>query len=73
MQLGMNPSDFKPMSSIGPGVFEIRIHIEGEWRVLYVTKMVRAIFVLHVFQKKTQRTAKRDLDLAAKRLRILKS
>jgi len=51
-------------------VREIRIRDElGAFRVLYVAKIEGAIYVLHAFQKKTRQTAKRDLDLAAERLR----
>ena len=58
------------MRTIGPGVAEIRIHDEvGAFRVIYIATHDSAIYVLHAFQKKTQRTAKRDLDLAAARLR----
>ncbi|WP_234844402.1 type II toxin-antitoxin system RelE/ParE family toxin, partial [Sinorhizobium meliloti] len=64
------PSDWKPMASVGQGVREIRIRDEaGAFRVIYITKIEDAVFVLHAFQKKTQQTAKRDLDLAAARLR----
>jgi phage-related protein len=70
VQQGLEPSDWKPMTTVGSGVREIRIRDEaGAFRVLYVTKMEDAVYVLHAFQKKTQRTAKRDLDLAALRLR----
>jgi phage-related protein len=69
VQLGLEPSDWKPMTTIGPGVREIRIRDEaGAFRVLYVAHIADAVFVLHAFQKKTQQTAKRDLDLAASRL-----
>ena len=58
------------MTSVGPGVREIRIRDEaGAFRVLYIAKIEDAVYVLHAFQKKTQQTAKRDLDLAATRLR----
>ena len=58
------------MTSVGPGVREIRIRDEaGAFRVLYIANIEDAVYVLHVFQKKTQQTAKRDLDLAATRLR----
>jgi phage-related protein len=68
-QLGLEPSDWKPMTAVGPGVREIRIRDEvGAFRVLYVAKIGEVVFVLHAFQKKTQKTAKRDLDLAAARL-----
>ena len=70
VQQGTEPSDWKPMTSVGQGVREIRIRDEaGAFRVLYVTKIEDAVYVLHIFQKKTQQTAKRDLDLAAARLR----
>ena len=50
---------------------EIRIHVEGEFRVLYIAKYEEAIYVLHAFQKKTQKTPKRDIDIAKKRFREL--
>ena len=68
VQNGLEPEDFKPMSVVGPGVQEIRIKDEaGIFRVMYVAKFEDAVYVLHCFQKKTQRTAKSDLDLASKR------
>lgn len=70
VQLGLEPNDWKPMATIGPGVREIRIRDEaGAFRVIYVTRIEDAVYVLHAFQKKTQQTAKRDLDLATSRLR----
>ncbi|MBW6421086.1 type II toxin-antitoxin system RelE/ParE family toxin [Rhizobium sp. XQZ8] len=70
VQLWLDPSDWKPMATIGPGVREIRIRDDaGAFRVIYVAKIEDAIYVLHAFQKKTQQTAKRDLDMAASRLR----
>ena len=60
------------MAAIGRGVREIRIRDEaGAYRVIYIATFAEAVHVLHAFQKKTQRTAKRDLDLAASRLRDL--
>ncbi|WP_311028773.1 type II toxin-antitoxin system RelE/ParE family toxin [Mesorhizobium koreense] len=70
IQLGFDPSDWKPMSSVGPGVREIRIRDEaGAFRVFYVANRGDALYVLHAFQKKTQRTAKHDLDMAISRLK----
>lgn len=70
VQLGLEPSDWKPLSAVGPGVREIRIREEtGAFRVLYVARIADAVYVLHAFQKKTQQTAKRELDLAKARLR----
>jgi phage-related protein len=61
------PRDWKPVGSVGPGAKEIRIHVLGEWRVIYVVKIRDAVYVLHAFQKKTQKTNQRDIDLARKR------
>lgn len=60
------------MKGIGAGVREIRIRDRaGTFRLIYVASLDDAIYVLHAFQKKTQATAKRDLDLATLRLRLL--
>jgi len=69
VQNGLEPSDWKPMPLIGPGVKEIRIHVLGEWRVIYVAKLRDAVYVLHAFQKKTRKTSQRDIDLARQRCR----
>jgi phage-related protein len=72
VQRGREPDDWKPMGTVGQGVQEIRIRdAAGAFRVLYVAKFADAVYVLHCFQKKTQRTSKADLDLAAKRYRDL--
>lgn len=73
VQHGLEPSDWKPMSSIGSGVREIRVRdAAGAFRVLYVANFADAVYVLHAFQKKTRPTAKRDLGLAALRFRLLR-
>ncbi|MGU2439545.1 type II toxin-antitoxin system RelE/ParE family toxin [Burkholderia cenocepacia] len=71
VQRGMMPSDFKPMVTVGPGAYEIRIHVEGEWRVIYVAKFEDSVYVLHAFQKKTQKTTKADIDLAKRRYKLI--
>ncbi len=72
VQQGLEPSDWKPVSAVGTGIREIRIHVLGEeWRVLYVAKCAEAIYVLHVFQKKTQKTRREDIDLARARYRLI--
>ena len=59
------------MNSIGLGVKEIRIRIEGEFRVLYIANYKEAIYVLHAFQKKTRKTSRKDIDMAKTLLREL--
>ena len=71
VQRGLMPSDFKPMLAVGAGAYEIRVRVLGEWRIIYVAKFERAVYVLHAFQKKTQRTRKEDIELAARRYRLV--
>ena len=71
VQKGLDPSDWKPMTVVGAGVREIRVHTENEYRVMYVAKFADAIYVLHAFGKKTQQTSKKDIELASQRYRDL--
>ena len=71
VQRGLMPSDFKPMLAVGAGAYEIRVRVLGEWRIIYVAKFERAVYVLHAFQKKTQKTRKEDIELAARRYRLV--
>lgn len=71
VQDGLEPTDFKPMTSVGKGIYEIRVRLAGAWRVMYVAKFADAVYVLHAFQKKTQQTAKSDIELAAKRYKLI--
>ena len=68
LQRGKQPDDFRPMPSIGRGVEEIRVWDDaGTFRVVYTARMADAVVVLHAFQKKTQATSKRDIDIAKAR------
>lgn len=64
VQLGGEPDDWKRMASVGPGAIEIRIHEPHPHRVIYVAKFPEAIYVLHAFEKKTQKTPKQDIEIA---------
>jgi phage-related protein len=55
--------------AIGSGAYEIRVHVMGEWRVIYVAKFEDVVYVLHAFQKKTQATRQQDIDVARRRYR----
>jgi len=73
VQRGLEPDDWKPMKTIGVGVRELRIRNPvGAFRVIYLATLPDRIVVLHAFQKKTQRTTRQDVELAAKRLRDLR-
>jgi phage-related protein len=73
VEYGGEPDDFKPMPIIGAGVNEIRVASEGDqYRLIYVAKFEEAIYVLHVItKKKTQKTAKADIDVSRKRYKEL--
>lgn len=55
------------MQTIGKGVREIRIHVLGEWRVIYVARFKEAVYVLHAFQKKSRKTSRQDIERARQR------
>jgi phage-related protein len=70
VQFGGEPKNFKPMPTVGAGAYEIRVRDEsGAYRAIYVAKFETAVYVLHAFQKKSQRTAKMDIELAMARYR----
>ncbi|MGH8686894.1 MAG: type II toxin-antitoxin system RelE/ParE family toxin [Burkholderiales bacterium] len=71
VQAGKEPRDWKPIPSIGPGVSELRAQVGGAFRVIYLTRMHDAVYVLHAFQKKTRKTGRLDLELARRRLKNL--
>jgi phage-related protein len=71
IQQGLDPDDWKPMQTVGPGVREIRIHIGGAHRVFYVATRAEAIYVLHAFEKKTQKTNAHDVRIGHDRFRAL--
>jgi phage-related protein len=72
LQNRRDPDDWKPMPSIGIGVREVRIRDEaGAFRIIYVVKFKDAIYVLHCFQKKSQKTSSADIDIATSRFRYL--
>jgi phage-related protein len=72
VQEGVDPDDWKPMSTVGSGVREIRVReSSGAFRCIYLATRPEGIYVLHCFQKKTQKTSRQDLDLAARRFKAI--
>jgi len=72
VQCGQEPTDWKPMSAIGPGVQEIRVRDpSGAFRVIYLASRPEAIYVLHCFRKKTRKTSQGDIELAQRRLKMV--
>ncbi|ABD87144.1 type II toxin-antitoxin system RelE/ParE family toxin [Rhodopseudomonas palustris] len=72
LQRGLDPDDWRPMKTIGAAVREIRVRdASGAFRVIYIATLADAVYVLHAFQKKTEATSKRDIDLATARFKEL--
>ncbi|MFQ5597650.1 MAG: type II toxin-antitoxin system RelE/ParE family toxin [Nitrospiria bacterium] len=69
IQRDLDPIDWKPMPSIGKGVKEVRIKEQGEYRVIYIAKFKETIYILHAFQKKTQKTRIQDIETAKRALK----
>lgn len=73
VQRGLGPDDWKPMSTVGVGVREIRVREPaGAFRVIYLATMADAVYVLNAFQKKSRHTPRHEIQIAAERLRELK-
>ncbi len=72
VQCGLDPKDWKPMTSVGAGVREIRVRDgAGVFRVIYLATRPEGVYVLHCFQRKTQTTSRADVELARKRLKAI--
>jgi phage-related protein len=71
VQAGRSAGDWKPLTLVGAGVTEIRVHADGEYRVFYVARFEDAVYVLHVFAKKTRKASSLDIELGKKRYREL--
>jgi len=71
IQQGLEPIDWKPMASVGAGVREIRVQVGTAHRVFYVARFSEGVYVLHAFEKRSRKTAKRDIELARERYKEL--
>src|SRR5882757_3885333 len=70
LQQGQQPMDYRPMSSIGPGVFELRDQDERAWyRVIYLSRLRGVIDVLHCFEKRSRETPMKEINTARQRLK----
>lgn len=69
IQRDIEPTNWKPFTSIGQGVCEIRIQMGRQFRVIYIAKFDDRVHVLHVFEKKSQKTRQSDIAIAKRRLK----
>lgn len=74
LQQGERPSDYRPLPSIGTGVFELRDQDERAWyRLVYLSRVNDVIYVLHCFEKKSREMPGRDFEKARQRLKVVKA
>ena len=72
VQQGADPRDWRPMPEVGRGVREIRTRTrDGAFRVFYVVDSATDVYVLHAFQKKTQKTSAQDLEKGRARYKLI--
>jgi len=73
LQQGERPSDFRPLPSVGAGVFELRDQDERAWyRVIYLSRTKGVIYVLHCFEKKSREMPRREFETARQRLKAVR-
>ena len=69
LQRGLDPDDWRAIPTVGPGVRELRVHrSDNEYRCIYITTIGDAVYILHVFVKKSRTTPNKDLNIARNRL-----
>jgi phage-related protein len=74
LQQGERPTDYRPLQSVGAGVFELRDQDQRGWyRVVYLSRINDVIHVLHCFEKKSREMPRRDFETATRRLRAVKA
>lgn len=71
VQRGLEPINWKPLTSVAPGVREIRIQVGEQFRVIYIASFGNRVHVLHAFHKKTQKIRTADLELANSRYKTV--
>jgi phage-related protein len=74
LQQGQQPMDYRPMSSIGQGVCELRDQDERAWyRVIYLSRIRNVVHVLHCFEKRSRETPLKEIHTARKRLKEVRT
>jgi phage-related protein len=74
LQQGEQPTNYRPMSSIGQGVFELRDDDERAWyRVIYLSRVRDVIHVLHCFEKRSRQTPTKEINIAQQRLKTVRA
>ena len=72
VQSGVTPDDWKPMTTVGLGVKEIRVHSNNEYRIIYTAKYKDIVYILHAFIKKSKKTPKSEITIASRNFNKIK-
>ena len=64
IQRDKEPENWEPFSSVGQGVREISIHVNGHFRVMYNAHIDNRVHILHAYEKTSQKTRQTDIALA---------
>lgn len=71
---GERPDNYRPLPSIGMGVFELRDQDKRAWyRLVYLSRISNVIYVLHCFEKKSREMPGKEFEKAKQRLRAVKT
>ena len=74
LQQGQQPTDYRTMKTVGPGVFELRDRDERSWyRVIYLARIHDVIHVLHCFEKRSRETPMKEINTARRRLKAVRA
>jgi phage-related protein len=74
LQQGERPLNYRPLPSVGSGVFELRDQDERGWyRVVYLSRIADVIYVLHCFEKKSREMPGKDFQKSKQRFRAVKA
>src|SRR5260370_33552038 len=72
LQQGQQPTDYRSMSSIGPGVFELRDQDERAcYRIIFLSRIRGVIHVPHCFEKRSRESPTEEVNTASQRLRAV--
>jgi phage-related protein len=74
LQQGQRPRDYRPLPTVGSGVFELRDQdARGWYRVIYLSRIDDVIYVLHCFEKKSREMPAKDFQKSRQRLSAVKA
>lgn len=68
VQRNLKPKHWKPLSTIGRRVGEIKVRLDRQYRVVHILRGRTKLHILHAFIKKTGKIPTTDIEIAKRRL-----